>query len=429
MKKKLLLALILLSAFISVFALFTYCVGAENTPDIAHGELENGLFWEIDSNGTFTLTGTGKMRFEGYRAPWYEYRQSIKKAVIGEGITYINHLSFYGCSEITEISLPSTVRFIGESAFEKCRALKKIELPEGITYIGEAAFYNCTRLEGIVIPSTVEDISTALFNGCTSLSSVTIKGSPRQIKAFAFYRCSSLTGISVPEGITTIREHAFEECTSLISLSLPSTLKTVGEFAFAKCTSITTLDIPKNVTLIDAYAFDSCSAISSITLPKSLKTINKFAFYGCSSLKEITLPKSIGVIGENVFGNCKNLNKIYVNTQSLPKGYDDLWLGNGEKNISVFFTVPDENVKTTDDEKNVCTLGSIIKRQKGINRCRFIKKQWCFEESKNILLNSPKNDIEHLKGSPFYVDRIYRENLTLENLTSVNLGLWADFIK
>ena len=54
--------------------------------------------------------------------------------------------AFYGCSDITNITLSSDLINIGESAFRACKGIKNIFIPDSVNLIGEYAFLNCTNL-------------------------------------------------------------------------------------------------------------------------------------------------------------------------------------------------------------------------------------------------------------------------------------------
>lgn len=56
-----------------------------------------------------------------------------------EGITEIKSYAFYNCKELTYVTLPSTLKSIGASAFEGCR-LSTISIPTNVTAIGDCAF-------------------------------------------------------------------------------------------------------------------------------------------------------------------------------------------------------------------------------------------------------------------------------------------------
>ncbi|MDE6736923.1 MAG: leucine-rich repeat domain-containing protein, partial [Treponemataceae bacterium] len=61
---------------------------------------------------------------------------------------------------------------------------------------GESAFYGCTSLTDVTIPEGVTSIGVRAFEGCTSLTSVTIGDDVTEIGEYAFYDCTSLTTIN-----------------------------------------------------------------------------------------------------------------------------------------------------------------------------------------------------------------------------------------
>ena len=55
----------------------------------------------------------------------------------------IGDYTFYGCSVLTSLTLPSGLTEIGEGAFAACSGLTSLTLPSGVTSIGECAFASC----------------------------------------------------------------------------------------------------------------------------------------------------------------------------------------------------------------------------------------------------------------------------------------------
>ncbi|RAW47480.1 hypothetical protein DQW92_01275, partial [Metamycoplasma hominis] len=78
------------------------------------------------------------------------------------------------------ITIPSTVKEIGESAFSSCKNLKKVILNEGLEKIGDEAFYN-TNIESITIPASVKKFGYSAFFGCKNLKEVIYKGDASNI--------------------------------------------------------------------------------------------------------------------------------------------------------------------------------------------------------------------------------------------------------
>ena len=94
---------------------------------------------------------------------------------IPEGVETIRSKAFYKCYELTEITLPSTLKAIEEMAFFRC-SIKALDLPENLTFIGKDAFSYCTAIEEVTIPATVTEIGEYAFYSCTNLLSVTMEG-------------------------------------------------------------------------------------------------------------------------------------------------------------------------------------------------------------------------------------------------------------
>ena len=72
--------------------------------------------------------------------------------------------TFYGCTSLTEVTLPDGVTQLMGFNFTDCSALEKVTLPEGITYIGDKAFYKCSGLtEMTVLATTPPTLGTDVF--------------------------------------------------------------------------------------------------------------------------------------------------------------------------------------------------------------------------------------------------------------------------
>ena len=56
---------------------------------------------------------------------------------------------FYGCTSLTNVSIPSSVIAIGQYAFYGCTSLTSISIPSSITRIESSAFVDCTSLTDI----------------------------------------------------------------------------------------------------------------------------------------------------------------------------------------------------------------------------------------------------------------------------------------
>ncbi len=315
------------------------------------GSCGTNVTWELTSDGTLTISGTGAMTdySSNSSVPWYSYRSSISQVVIHDGVTSIGSRAFYNCTSLTSITIPDSVTSIGDYAFYKCTGLTSITIPDSVTSIGNSAFENCTTLTSITIPDSVTSIGDYAFYDCSSLTSITIPDSVTSIGSSTFQGCYRLTNITIPDSVTSIDRSAFYGCTSLTSITIPDSVTSIGDHAFSSCNSLTSvyitdlkawckisfsdynsnplsngaawyingveaseIIIPDEITEIGSYAFYNCSSLTSITIPASVTSIGYSAFYKCTGLTSITIPDSVTSIGSSAFAYCTGLTAITI---------------------------------------------------------------------------------------------------------------------
>ena len=121
--------------------------------------------WDLQEDGTLIVTGQGAM--EDYpsavQVPWFLKRADIKKIVVQNGVTSIGDYAFYGCENVTSVSLPSTVTQIGKLAFYGCKNLRTLTLPDSVTVVEDYAFAKASGLQTIVFKGSAPALGAGIF--------------------------------------------------------------------------------------------------------------------------------------------------------------------------------------------------------------------------------------------------------------------------
>lgn len=268
----------------------THCSYYVLTTALPGGKCGDEVFWEFDgTKGLLTISGSGDMMdfASGPNRPWADFADQIMAVKIENGITRVGTAAFQNATNVTSVSMPSTVRSIGNYAFAGCRGITEIRFREGLESIGEFAFQNCTGLTEIDIPDSVTNDLRCAFVGCEKLD-------------FVF----------LGAGMTAVGSRAFDGCKEIHQLELPNTLTAIGDYAFRGCTDLYGPGVPEGVTSIGNGAFYGASTMSFIGLPDTLKTLGDEVFANCSDLYEVELPAGIESFGNGVFSGCDALNRL-----------------------------------------------------------------------------------------------------------------------
>lgn len=119
----------------------------------------------------------------------------MKTVVFTSNTNVVSTDFFKGCSELSDITLPSSVQAIGGSAFEGCSNLKSINL-DNVTSIYDNAFA-WSGLTSVNL-SSVETLGSNPFLGCHDLRNAYIGDKLREC-GNPFIQCINLTQITVSD--------------------------------------------------------------------------------------------------------------------------------------------------------------------------------------------------------------------------------------
>ena len=249
--------------------------------------------------------------------------QNLTEVDISYGVTEIGEYAF-SANNLEKVTIPGSVIRIGYCAFHGT-SLREVKIPEGVEYIGAEAFAWSNELETLTLPTTLKSIGNNAFVLCNNLRSVTIPNGVEYIDYSAFAD-TALTSVTIPGSVKSIGANAFGSCNILGQIDVAqenSVYTSVDGVLFTKDMSKLvqypagksgeSYRIPGGVTEIEAGAFNDCRTLTSIEIPEGVQKITSENFNVVTS---ITIPASVTTVEASAFGRGgKDLDVYYGGTK------------------------------------------------------------------------------------------------------------------
>jgi hypothetical protein len=320
--------------------------------------------WSFSGTAWYNSQSDGLLYLDNWLIG-YKGDQPTGELNIAEGTKGIAAKVLSGCTDLTFVTIPSSMKFIGDNAFSGCGGLTSIDIPNSVLSIGASAFWGCSSLPSIIIPNSVTSIGAYAFLNCSSLKSVELHA---KIIGNCFSNCSSIETIIIGSEVESIENNTFSSCTCLKSVELH--IKTIGNW-FSGLSSIETITIGSEVESIEDNAFFGCSNIrvnisdlskwckislnrpllyrtyevymgmgegydqrtavepyqlylngeelTNLVIPDDVESIGSYIFSYCSSLTSVTIGSGVTNIGNYAFDGCQNLTDVYLQSENAPE--------------------------------------------------------------------------------------------------------------
>ena len=195
--------------------------------------------------------------------------------------------------------------------------------------IGANVFSGNTNITSITVPSTVTAIVEDAFLDCTSLTAVYINdlsawckidfanpnANPTNVAHNLYLNGELITDLVIPSNITVIKNHTFRGCSAITNVTMHDGITALGQYSFNTCTGLTSVELPSSITAVSRGLFSGCLNLKNVVIPEGVETIEYSAFYACA-MSEIIIPKSITTIADNSFNFCENLHEV-INLSDL----------------------------------------------------------------------------------------------------------------
>lgn len=249
---------------------------------------------------------------------------------------------------------------IGEQAFSMCMKMTVVTIPESIEYIRDKAFEACCRLKtvnynaircadfslsdyapfsfGAMGYGTMDDYddpsdpdSWNIYWSAYDLRTINIGASVERVPDYMFYGMggtleqydrNTRKDTYSKEGVTSINflgvpkeigNQTFRKCPLLRSITIPDGVKSLGQALFADCDTLATVVLPDDMTEIPSYFFMNCKELTGFVFPSQVKSINYEAFKNCAKLVDLTnLPAGLTLIGPSAFRACQNVTSVIL---------------------------------------------------------------------------------------------------------------------
>lgn len=292
----------LTAAFLSLAMIPAICIpcGAD-AADTASGYK---FLFTVD-NGTVTITG----------ASGSGSTLTVPEKIDGLKVVSIADNFFEGSLELTSLTLPDSLRSIGNRAFTACQELTTVYIGADTSKIGDYAFSACPALKSIEVSkdnkvyrsengSLYKDDALILYAGSESAE---ISPSTRVIGKRAFFGKTELDSVSIPDSVELIGDYAFSGCLALKKAVIPDSVANMGNYCFLSCSSLKEVELSRSLKMIPENCFSGCSALQEINIPDSVSYIGAGALYSCESLKSIYVPPTVETIGANALGRTYSL--------------------------------------------------------------------------------------------------------------------------
>lgn len=281
---------------------------------------------------------------------YYYGRENIKSITLPKTLRYIGDYGLADCNNVKEITIPENVEYIGNYVFENDDSLTRVKseaaVPPSLGSFGRnnlkitipresfhayrlAAGWNNNNVlvggdEGVTISTgkiAAGELGHIVVDEATYLQEVNklvVEGNMNSDDWNTISKMSNLTEVDLSGvALETVPSSAFNGRWAIDKVVLPESVISIGEYAF-RGSGVRSVNLPEGLTNVGVCAFENAQ-LEELNLPENLQQLGNGAFGGNYRLLSVKIPPKITVIPGSCFQNCSQLAKV-----ELPDGIIDI---------------------------------------------------------------------------------------------------------
>ena len=273
--------------------------------------INNSAFADCDLQGTLNLSSAYVISDYAFAG-----NEDLKGIILPETLMTIGSYAFAGCEKLYDVQISAERVKYGAYAFVGCTSLTEMDVNTSLIPAG--MFYGCTNLSKITIGPDVAAINEFAFNGTKISNFIIDEGNT----AFRVENANYILSADGKELVAVAPSVSGKFTASSIG---GNEVVSIGRGAFSHNLKITSVSLP-TVTNVNAYGFayydtskpDVRAALTSINLG-TLTNIGEFAFYGLK-ITEMPAFNSNATIGKYAFSNTFISSVNIADNVVIPEG-------------------------------------------------------------------------------------------------------------
>ena len=281
--------------------------------------------------------------------------------VLPSRIISIAARTFQGCG-ITKLTLPTNEKLTGITRKLDFNGVQT----DNMGALGYGAFFGCSKLTDLTIPANVTVINEVVFQSC-NLQNVTFADATKitEIRDYAFTNNPNLTGLFADkhfDNLETIGKGAFQNCFKLTDADFKNLTKNVTRIeneTFRNChEGLNIIDIHSGITFIGAGAFADNPYVTKIIVHSGTQ-IDAQTYNGNQGVFYGMVPNKVQVVFEGEAEKHYSIYRDNIKVDGVDKG----------KNAFMFLLT-----KTLDEDATDYTV--VAQRHADVRLKRTFKEGW-----------------------------------------------------